>query len=88
MTVVETSWVLTRADKASRAMFVDVLEGLLRSRELVLESPELHHGALAAFRASEADYADCVIALAGRRAGCAATVTFDRMAGASVMQLI
>jgi predicted nucleic-acid-binding protein len=78
--LVETVWVLARAYKTQRAAVADVIEGLLRARELVVEDAETHYLALGAFRASSADYADAVIAQAGRRAGCEETVTFDRRA--------
>jgi predicted nucleic-acid-binding protein len=78
--LVETVWVLSRAYKTPRAAVGDIVEGLLRARELVVEDAETHYLALGVFRTTSADYADAVIAQAGNRAGCLETVTFDRRA--------
>jgi predicted nucleic-acid-binding protein len=81
--LVETTWVLAKAYGMSRTDIAAVVEGLLRSRELLIEDAETHYLALGAFQAGPIDYADAVIAEAGRSAGCAETVTFDRRAAAS-----
>jgi len=86
--LVETVWVLTRAYDTPKSMIEQIIEGFLRSRELVIESAETHYLALAAFHATSVDYADAVIAVAGQRRGCEATVTFDREAGRSLMRLL
>jgi predicted nucleic-acid-binding protein len=78
--LIETVWVLSRAYKTPRAAVGDIVEGFLRARELVVEDAETHYLALGVFRTTAADYADAVIAQAGRLAGCAETVTFDRRA--------
>ncbi len=80
VTLVETVWVLARAYKTPRASIADVIEGLLRAQELVVEQAETHYLALGMFQSSNADFGDAVIALSGRRAGCIETVTFDRNA--------
>jgi predicted nucleic-acid-binding protein len=80
VTLVETVWVLARAYKTSRPKIATVIEGLLRAQELVVEQSETHYLALGIFQAGTADYADVVIAQAGKRAGCDETVTFDRRA--------
>ncbi len=89
VTLVETVRVLAHAYKTPRAAIANIVEGLLRSRELVVQDIETHYLALGVYVASTADYADLVIAQAGERAGCEATVTFDRTAAASdAMQLL
>lgn len=80
--LVETVWVMAKAYGMSRTDIAAVVEGLLRSRELLIEDAETHYMALGAFRDGPIDYADAVIAEAGRRAGCSETVTFDRRAAA------
>lgn len=81
--LVETVWVLAKAYGMSRMDIAAVVEGLLRARDLVVEDAEMHYLALGAFQAQPIDYADAVIAQAGRRAGCLQTVTFDQRAAAS-----
>jgi predicted nucleic-acid-binding protein len=82
VTLVETVWVLARAYRTPRAQIATILEGLLRSQELVIEAAESHYLALGLYRSTAVDFSDAVIAQAGRRAGCAETVTFDRRAAA------
>ncbi len=88
VTLVETVWVLARAYTAPKDTIAAVIEGLLRARELVVENAEAHYLALAAFQAAPADYADALIAEAGKRAGCEQTVTFDRRAANGLMRLL
>jgi predicted nucleic-acid-binding protein len=88
VTMVETVWVLTRAYKVPKASIIDIVEGLLRARDLIVEGAEVHYLALGVFQSSPADYADAVIAQSGRQAGCEETVTFDRAAANGLMRLL
>jgi predicted nucleic-acid-binding protein len=88
VTLVETVWVLARAYKTAKAEILQIVEGLLRARELVIEDAETHYLALNRFEATTIDYADAVIAQAGRRAGCDFTATFDRRAASGGMRLL
>jgi predicted nucleic-acid-binding protein len=76
----ETVWVLSRAYKASRERIAEIVERLLRSRDLMVENAESAYLALATYQATSADFADALIAHAARLAGCAETVTFDKSA--------
>lgn len=80
VTLVETVWVLARAYRTPRAEIANVIEGLLRSQDLVIEQAETHYMALGAYKSEPIEFSDAVIAQAGRRAGCTETVTFDRRA--------
>jgi predicted nucleic-acid-binding protein len=55
-----------------------VLETVLRSKELVIERADLVSQALRSFRASRADFVDCLIERCSSAAECLYTVTFDR----------
>lgn len=79
-TMVEIHWVLSRAYGLDRAAVCDALEGLALSRELAVEAADDVLAAVAAARAGAGDFADLMIAAAGRRAGCVRTLTFDRRA--------
>jgi len=57
-----------------------VLETLLRSKELVFEQAEIVWQALRNFTPSRADFGDCLIERCGHAAECKHTVTFDRNA--------
>ena len=88
VTLVETVWVLARPYETAKAEILQIVEGLLRARELVIEDAETHYLALNQFEATTGDYADAVIAQAGRRAGCEFTATFDRRAAGGGMRLL
>jgi predicted nucleic-acid-binding protein len=85
----ECVWVLTRAYRFAKDRMIDVLEGLLRARELVVEDAETHYRALALYAAQPVDYADALIAEACRRAGCVEVLTLDaRAASGAGMRLL
>jgi predicted nucleic-acid-binding protein len=76
--VIEFTWVLSSAYGLDRARLVAALEGLLRTRELVVERAETVWKAVRAYQSSSADFADCLIERSAAAAGCARTMTFDR----------
>lgn len=78
----ETSWVLARAYGADRDAVAGVMQGLLESKELMVEHPDTVRRAVRRM-AGGADFADAVIAEVGSDATCEATVTFDRRAARS-----
>ncbi len=78
--LVELVWALRLIYRFEREKIAAVLDTLLRSKELVIEQEEIAHLALSIYRRSKADFADCLIASAGRAAGCAEVFTFDRVA--------
>lgn len=88
VTLVETVWVLARAYRTAKPEILQVIEGLLRARDLVVEDAETHYLALNLYAATGVDYADAVIAQAGRRAGCDYTATFDRRAAGGGMRVL
>jgi len=63
-----------------KAEIEQLLETLLRSKELVIERAEVVWEALHKFQASRADFADCLIERSGHAAECQYTVTFDQNA--------
>jgi predicted nucleic-acid-binding protein len=76
--VVELAWVLSSAYDLKREQLVQAFEGLLRTKELVIERAEVVWKALRAFQSANADFADCLIARSAASAGCEKTMTFDR----------
>lgn len=80
--VCETYWVLARAYAYGRAELVAVLEAVLSAAQFEFEDKNSLWQALAAFRQSGADFADCLIGVKNTGAGCTATLTFDKRAGA------
>jgi predicted nucleic-acid-binding protein len=87
--IAELSWVLASAYELERTQLVQAFEGLLRSREIVVEQAEVVWRAVHAFAGSNADFADCLVERSAAAAGCDRTMTFDRGAvKASGMTLV
>ncbi|MDO9424034.1 MAG: type II toxin-antitoxin system VapC family toxin [Methylobacter sp.] len=78
VSVVELVWVLTGCYAASKSETCEVLETLLRTREIIVAQAETVWKALRQFRENNADFADCLIACSGTEAGCEHTLTFDK----------
>lgn len=87
--VVEIFSVLSSVYGLDRTQLALALDGLLRSKEIVIEGAEVVWKALRVFQAGNADFADCLIERAAASAGCTRTMTFDRAAAkACSMQLL
>lgn len=87
--IVELAWVLQVSYRLKKSEIEQVLETLLRSKELVIERAEIVSQALRRFSTSRADFADCLIERSGHVAECQYTVTFDRnAASAAGMKLL
>jgi predicted nucleic-acid-binding protein len=85
---VELVWVLQSCYDARRTAVAQVLEALLRSKELEVERAELVWQALRHFSSSRADFADCLIERCAHAEECQYTATFDKNAVAAGMRLI
>jgi predicted nucleic-acid-binding protein len=85
----ELVWVLEFSYRFRKKEIEQVLETLLRSKELVIERAEIVSQALRKFSATRANFADCLIERCGHAAECQYTVTFDRnAASAAGMKLL
>ena len=80
MVIAELVWVLEASYRFKKKEIEQVLETLLRSKELVLERAEIVSQALRKFSASRADFGHCLIERCGHAAECKHTVPFDRNA--------
>jgi len=80
ISVVELAWVLQSCYSAKRAEIADVIETLLRSKQLIVERAEIVSQSLRRFAAGNADFADCLIERCGHAAECQFTFTFDQNA--------
>ena len=78
--LIEVVWVLQAGYESEREDVAAIIEKLLRSRAIVVESAETVCQALREFRAGRAEFADCLIERAGKTAGCSEIVTFDKVA--------
>ncbi len=80
VTLCETVWVLTDAYGADRKRIRAAVEGLLATKQLVLERAELVWKALRAWDGVSADFSDALIGQFALAHGADKTVTFDRTA--------
>ena len=76
--LVELAWVLSSGYGLDRDHLVQAVEGLLHTKEIIVERAETVWKALRAFQAGGADFADSLIERSAVAAGCDRTVTFDR----------
>lgn len=77
VSVVELVWVLESSYELTRQQVGHALELLLRAREVVVDRADQVTKALRVFKASSADFADCLIERIASSAGCDKTMTFD-----------
>jgi predicted nucleic-acid-binding protein len=78
--ITELVWVLAISYRYQKREIEQVLENLLRSRELVIERADIVSQASRAFRAGRADFADYLIERCAHAAECEFTLTFDQKA--------
>ncbi len=88
-TLIELVWVVTRKLRGDRKAMIAILDQLQRREDIVIEQSATVASAFQQYRHGRADFADCLIAASARAAGCARTVTFDRVAARDAgMELI
>ena len=89
VSVVELVWVLMGCYALTRSEICEVLETLLRTKEIIVANTDTLWKALRLFKEGKADFADCLIERSANEAGCSYTTTFDRDAAKHCgMQLI
>lgn len=80
VTVCEIAWVLAECYRADRDRIRTVIEGLLGSKQVQVQSAELVWKALRAWKGSAADFSDALIGELALSEGAAKTLTFDKAA--------
>ncbi|HET8696199.1 MAG TPA: PIN domain-containing protein [Gammaproteobacteria bacterium] len=80
VTLCEIVWVLAECYAADRSRIDAVIEGLLTSRQLIVEDAAEVWAALGDWRESNADFSDALIGRLVAAQGGTKTVTFDRSA--------
>ncbi len=89
VSVVELVWVLTGCYALTRNEICEVLETLMRTKEIIVAHADTLWKALRLYKEGKADFADCLIERSANEAGCNYTTTFDRDAAKHCgMQLI
>lgn len=80
VTLCEIAWVLEGCYEADRERIRQVVEGLLGTKQLRVESTDLVWKALRAWQGSPADFSDALIGQSALAHGATRIVTFDRAA--------
>lgn len=75
--LIELVWVLSSCYDLPRDQLCQVLDTLLRTKEMLIDRADQVVKALRIFKAGSADFADCLIERIAATAGCDATMTFD-----------
>lgn len=76
--LVEMVWVLETVFGYSRADIAAAIDALLSNAAYVIDARESIAAALAGFRATRADFSDCLIVARHAAAGCAGTASLDK----------
>ena len=79
-TLCEIVWVLQRCYAVNKQQVREIIEGLLTTKQLIVEGVEVAWKALRAFNANNAGFCDALIGQANIHNGCEQTVTFDKKA--------
>ncbi|QJR14654.1 PIN domain-containing protein [Usitatibacter palustris] len=80
VTLCEIAWVLEECYGADRDRIRAVVEGLLGTKQIEVESAELAWKALRAWQGTRADLSDAIIGQVGLAHGASKVVTFDKAA--------
>lgn len=78
--MVETVWVLQRAYSLGNQAVAAAIERTLQADALVVENEQEVFTAMIALKEGQGSFADALIGALDTKAGCVATVTFDRRA--------
>jgi predicted nucleic-acid-binding protein len=76
----EIVWVLQRCYDVKKQQVREIIEGLLTTKQFIVENVEVAWKAVRAFDANNADFCDALIGQANTHSGCEHTVTFDKKA--------
>ena len=71
-------WVLESVYNVHRREIADLLENLMRAKQVELGDADLAHRALDAYRTGKGDFADYVIRERALAAGCTSLATFEK----------
>jgi predicted nucleic-acid-binding protein len=80
VTLAEIGWVLAECYAANRERIHAVVEGLLSSRQIAVEQPDVAWKALRAWKGATADLGDSLILQVALAAGSEKVLTFDKAA--------
>lgn len=77
----ELIWVLDVAYKYEKNQIISTIEKILHTSGFIIENADAAWLALTAYKKSKADFANVLIGITNKLAGCNKTATFDKLAG-------
>ncbi|MBN4055178.1 type II toxin-antitoxin system VapC family toxin [bacterium AH-315-K03] len=88
ITLVEITWVLESCFDQSKEDVLNVLQGLLTTKQLIIESASLAYLATKRCTKASTDFSDALITVICEQEGCSSIVTFDKKARSVGMELL
>jgi len=89
ITLVEITWVLESCYDQNKQDILNVLHGLLTTKQLIVERADIAYLAIKRCLASpKADFSDAVITVLSEHEGCSQVLTFDKKAKSVGMELL
>ena len=89
ITLVEITWVLESCYDQSKQDILDILHGLLTTKQLMVERGDVAYLAIKRCRlSSKADFSDAVITVLSEQEGCSEVLTFDKKAKSVGMRVL
>ena len=86
--LIEVVWVLKTCYQQSKTDLCHIIESLLTTKQLVIETSDHAYKALRQWQNGNGDYSDAIIAILSQENGCAYTLTFDKKAVSVGMRLV
>jgi len=86
--LVELVWVLESCYSQGKEEILNVLQGLLTTRQLVVEKADIAYLAMKHYTSATADFSDALIMVISEREGCSKVMTFDKNARSVGMELL
>lgn len=80
ISLIETTWVLESCYDLNKNELIQALEGILKTKQFLVEKPDVAYVALKNYKQGKADYSDALIAASAKDSGCEKIMTFDKRA--------
>ena len=88
VTLVEVVWVLESCYEQTKSDVLNVIQSLLTTKQLIVESSDVVYLAKKRYEDGNADFSDALIAAVCKSNGCSRVVTFDKKAVNVGMELM
>ena len=78
ITVIEIVWVLESCYSQKKAVLINIIESLVKTKQFLIERADIVHLALKAYKSGNGDFSDAVIVALCKDTGCTEIVTFEK----------